>query len=305
MLHFQLLHSIFTSIFATLGLAVLITARVIGLGKETVFDADGGQRTVLRGKGLALLSAGHGLLTIALIVALVSGLFRLISVGVDQQVVTWPQWLSMGWITAIGLIAACVSPQKSWARGYWVATVSMVALFFFTVNIAIDLSPWRKLEIFLVTIGMILLGISYVGRFLEDEETTENESVTLGLWAGSMLAAFPLLVAVFYHWATTSEFAVAEEFVLITICILMLASGLVWRIKASTILGGGTLGIYLSVLVVAVIHQPQVAIGIYLAAGGGVLFLIGLGLALYRERLATLPERIANREGVFQIIGWR
>jgi hypothetical protein len=61
----------------------------------------------------------------------------------------------------------------------------------------------------------------------------------------------------------------------------------------------------LTALIVSLLYQPQVAIGIYLVAGGAVVFLLGLLLAVYRDRLVALPQRIANREGVFRVIGWR
>ncbi len=63
--------------------------------------------------------------------------------------------------------------------------------------------------------------------------------------------------------------------------------------------------VYLCVLIVSIIHHPQVAIGIYLAAGGGLLFAVGLGLAFYRDHLLALPDQVASRKGVFGVIGWR
>jgi hypothetical protein len=48
-----------------------------------------------------------------------------------------------------------------------------------------------------------------------------------------------------------------------------------------------------------------VALGVYLFSGGGVIFLAGLLLSIYRDRLLALPDQIAKREGLFRIIGWR
>ena len=41
------------------------------------------------------------------------------------------------------------------------------------------------------------------------------------------------------------------------------------------------------------------------AVGGGLIFGIGLVLAVYRDRLLTLPGRVKNREGVFRVLNWR
>ena len=43
----------------------------------------------------------------------------------------------------------------------------------------------------------------------------------------------------------------------------------------------------------------------YLAIGGGLLFGAGLALSIFRDRLAALPQKISNREGVFQVLSWR
>ena len=44
---------------------------------------------------------------------------------------------------------------------------------------------------------------------------------------------------------------------------------------------------------------------LWLAVGGGLILLVGLVLAVYRDRLLTLPERVKNREGVFRVLNWR
>ncbi|MCY2995623.1 MAG: hypothetical protein NTY19_48410 [Planctomycetota bacterium] len=49
--------------------------------------------------------------------------------------------------------------------------------------------------------------------------------------------------------------------------------------------------------------QQQVTTGVYLGVAGGVVFALGIGLSVYRDKL--LPDRIANREGLFRILSWR
>jgi hypothetical protein len=52
-------------------------------------------------------------------------------------------------------------------------------------------------------------------------------------------------------------------------------------------------------------YHPQVAVGVYLAIGGALVFASGIALSVYRDRLLELPEKIAKHEGIFRIIGWR
>ena len=305
MLYVQLPQPLFTIVFAIVGLAMIIAARTMGLSETQVYDAHGRSRSVTRGRGVALLKAGHGVLLTAISVAFLAGLVKLAAFGLEARDLVLADWIALGLTTIISVLAIMATPRGPWRRVYTVAAIAMGCLSFLTVTVAIDLNMWRKLEIFLVTVGVLLLGAGYVGRFREEEEQASGDMVSLGLWLGSLLTAFPLLVAVFYHWATAWEFAFYDEVVLLTFTILMLVTGILWQVKASTLLGGATLATYLVVLIVSLLYRPQVAIGIYLAAGGGVVFLLGLLLAIYRERLIALPERFAKREGLFRVISWR
>lgn len=303
-LYRELPNGLFTIVIAAIGIALLALARARGLEMREVYTAAGDRKQHPRGRGLAVLRAGHGVLSMAIIVAAVKGVFQLIAVGLERRELTNIDWIALG-LMIIGCMIAAVISQGQWRRGYLTAAIGLGGLAFVTLNVAIDISLWRKMEIFLVTAGLILLGVGYVGRFRDEPSSTTPETVSWALWMGSLLASLPLIVAVFYHWSTAWNFSLYDELALVTVTVLMLASGVVWRVKASTLLGGGTLSVYLVVLTVSLIYRPQVAIGIYLAAGGAAIFLVGLLLAMYRDRLIALPDRIAKREGIFSVIGWR
>ena len=169
----------------------------------------------------------------------------------------------------------------------------------------IDLSFWETFEIGCVMIGTVLLITGYIGRFRE-EERHENDGVTINLWIGSVLASVTLLIAVVYHRFLTGEGpSLADELALLTVSIVMLVTGYSWQVKSTTLIGGAVTTMYLLLLVTSLAYFPQVAIGVYLAVGGAALFGIGLALSIYREQLLQLPERIANREGVFRVMSWR
>ena len=92
---------------------------------------------------------------------------------------------------------------------------------------------------------------------------------------------------------------------MLTLTIPMLVTGLSWKIKATTLWGGSALTIYLIVLVVSLTYRPEVAIGVYLAAGSAIVFAIGIVLSIYRDKLLEIPDQVANRTGVFRILNWR
>jgi hypothetical protein len=92
---------------------------------------------------------------------------------------------------------------------------------------------------------------------------------------------------------------------LVTITIAMLVTGFSWQIRSTTVFGGGAFGLYLLTLLADLGRLENWAIGVYLAIAGGVVFLLGIVLSVYRERLLALPEQIAKREGIFKVLEWR
>src|SRR5437762_6605833 len=92
-----------------------------------------------------------------------------------------------------------------------------------------------------------------------------------------------------------------DELAIVVFTILMLVTGFSWRVQSTTVIGGGTLFLYLCQFA----YRPEVTAGMYLAAGGALVFALGVVLSIYRDRLLALPDRVAKREGIFQIIGWR
>ncbi len=96
-----------------------------------------------------------------------------------------------------------------------------------------------------------------------------------------------------------------DEIGLVTLGALMLVTGLMLQLRSTTITGGSLLTLHVAMLLAFAGWRAQLAVGAYLTMGGGAIFLIGLGLALYREQLLALPARIKRREGVFRVLAWR
>jgi hypothetical protein len=46
-------------------------------------------------------------------------------------------------------------------------------------------------------------------------------------------------------------------------------------------------------------------VALAITIGGGLIFGSGLVLAIFRDRLLTLPNRIKQREGIFRVLAWR
>ena len=190
-------------------------------------------------------------------------------------------------------------PAGAWRRWYATAAIGMAGVTFLTLDVLIDLSLWQKVEIFCVSVGILLVVASYIGRFRETTDS-ENDIVTVGLWLGSMMVTLPLLAATIYGRLPGHEISGIEELVLIAATLFMLVTGYSWHIKSTTFFGGVGLVFYLILVVASLGWRAQVATGVYLAVGGGLVFAGGIALCVFREKLLALPDQIAASEGGLQ-----
>ncbi|MBN1590855.1 MAG: hypothetical protein JW888_15185 [Pirellulales bacterium] len=289
----------YTMLYAGLGVGFLGVCRLLGVEQRMLYRVTGEQRLSTHGRGLAAFQMGNAILSIAMLAAMCQGLAKLATDSIE-----WLGVWSLVWTIVAGLVAAVLTPGGTWRRVYVVGSIALAGVTFLTLNVLIDLNNWQKLEIFCVAVGVLLIAVSYVGRFREAKDTDE-EMVTVGLWLGSMLAIAPLLAAVVYHRFVGENVSAIDEVGLLLVGLLMLVTGFSWQVKSTTLIGGSGLVLYLLMIVVAIGWQEQVATGVYLTIGGGIVFALGIGLSVYRERLLQLPERISKREGVFKILNWR
>ncbi len=293
-----------TMFFAVLGVAFLGLCRVLGVEQVAVYRPSGSQATAPRGRGLAAFQAGNAILSIALLAALLQGLSHL----ADKNY-AWPSIIALALTTAAGVLAVVVVPGAVWRRTYAVSSLVLGSLTFLTLTLHVRLSNWQKLEIFCVAAGVLMIAASYIGRFRETDKR-ENELVGLGLFLGSILATVPLLAATVYHEFWRDRISYPDVLALLTVTIAMLATGLSWQIRSTTLFGGGSFAVYVLLFLVDLGRLLQFApkvylVGVYIAIAGAVIFAFGLALSVYREKLLQLPDKIANREGLFKVLGWR
>jgi hypothetical protein len=289
----------YTMLYAGLGVGFLAVSRILGV---TVRAADRGQLTALAGRGLPAFQSGNAIVCIALLAAIMQGLMRL--PGLSEVAADWLHLRSLLATTAAAAVALALAPTVNIRRAYGTMLAALGGLTLITLNQLSLLSPWQKLEVFSTLVGLLLVVSSYIGRFREAQQQ-RDDLVTLGLWLGSLLATLPLAAAVVYHRTVEGRISLPDELALLTVSILMLLTGFVWQVKSTTLHGGLALGTYLVVLVVSLGWQPQLAVGVYLAIGGGLVFAAGIALSVYRQQLLEIPEKIANREGIFRVMNWR
>ena len=204
-------------------------------------------------------------------------------------------------LSAVGAVIAATRSLRGWHRFTATMIVSVWSLAWVR---SLSLKDYQKIELMLELAGVATLIAGFSGR-LKESERQKNSAVSLALWVGSALATLPVLCCTLMHRWSTSGPSLGDELCLITVTALMVAIGCVLQVRATTTIGAATLGLYLAILFGHLAYHPQVAIGVYLAAGGALIFMTGVVLSIYRDRLLALPARIAQREGIFRVIDWR
>jgi hypothetical protein len=253
----------------------------------------------------AAFQCGHTLLLLAFCAAFLLTLSRLAS---DPALVSdWTSLrLTLFLLTAISFVAIFLVRQQTWRQVYVATTVVLAALTVLVVVWTIDLTWPRKVEVVSTAIGLFLLVVGHVGWYREQERN--SDVVSLALLGGCLLLAAPLLCAVLY--CRTSEtydtFHWLNEIGMLAAGLVLLATGVMCRLRTTTITGAVLLVVWLLTLVLLIrVPEHLRNVAVYMMIGGGAFFLIGLLLSLYRESLLKLPERIKRREGMFKVLAWR
>jgi len=271
----------FASMVAGLGLiSVVIGQRALG-------------ESALRS---ALVAVGRGLLVVAGLAAL----FQTIPLAFNAG-----HWADVGGFALVALIcgvAGVADAERDWRRVFRSIAVLCAIGALFDVNALVALPTWRKAEFIAAFVGLAAIAIGYTESFANRENPKEAPGY-MGLAAA--LAALPVLAGAFYFRFAVGRPSLPEEFAALTAAIVLSATGLGWRFKAPTIVGLGSLAVYLAVMIGQLAYHPQVAVGVYLAVGGGMLFIAAAFLAAYRETILALPDAIERRQGIFQILDWR
>jgi hypothetical protein len=277
--------------FATLGLTLL------GAIRAALFNRDA-KRSASPLLAAALKSA-NALTSLSFISAALLTLSHLAFKTPDVTAV-----LQLGALAGLSLLAAVLAGQSSWRRGYVTAAIAQAALAGIALQRLMHLSTWQNVKVFAVGAGVLMLITGHLGWHREQSRQRRSDAVTTQLLLGSLLAGLPLAIAAIVA-RFGSDISLANEFALVTVGMILLVSGYILQIRSTTLTGGALLVLQLAMMLVFLGVRAQLAVGVYLTLGGAAIFASGLLLSLYRDRLATMPERVKNREGVFEVLSWR
>lgn len=276
----------YTLTFALVGLALLIGYR-FALVKQLATGRPAAEA----------FEVANTLLSLSFVAAVLMGLSRLATHDIH--------WAFVGLSALLGLMslaALVLVRQPAWRRWYMVTSVGMALLTFLGMTVLSRLTPWQKLEIFCVLAGLLLLGVGHVGWYREQDR--HNDVVSQCLLLGSLLVGVPLAVAALID-RSRDDFIVLNELGFLLAGVLLLTTGFLFRLKSTTLVGAGLTALYFVTLLIRLPWSRMSAVALFIIAGGGVLFGLGLVLSVYRDRLLTMPDRIKQRQGVFRVLNWR
>ena len=295
------------AVFAACGVGLLALARRAGVGVVAV-DRGTGAGGEARGPGVAALRAGTAVLLGAGVAALWRG-GALLAFGP-----TWPDAAAVAAAALLGWVGAGLHPV-AWAKSlHRVLAVGAAGLAGVAANSLLNVPLPRKLEAAALAVGAAMLAAAHAGRVREAggghahkprrQREEERGAVTVGLWFGSAFIVLPAAFAVLAGRVSGAPWA-PDELILAGCSVGLLVLGLSARTLAPAL--GGALGLVATAGVIAasLVHRAEVTLGVGLTLGGAGLFAAGILLSVLRDRLARLPERWADREGVFAVLDWR
>ncbi len=222
-----------------------------------------------------------------------------------------PVWTAAH-VRLLGLLAVTVAlsglavwwvPDDAWRPWYVLVAAGEGLLALRTLYPLLHLTALESLELTAILLGLVLLAAGHVGWYRERDR--QSDLVSLCLTFGSLLVGLPLLVAVLCYRGT-GQFHAPDEVGLLVAAVGLFGSGVLFHLKATTVVGAllGAVGLLSLALFVRVPSALQTAAA-GIAIGGAALFLVGLLLSIYRDRLLALPEHLRRREGVFRVLTWR
>jgi len=206
------------------------------------------------------------------------------------------------------VVTGFLTKQSAWRRHFFVLAAGEVIIMLLVVNSLSMLTFLQRVEVFATVGGLLMLGAGYLGWYRESDSKDELVSLNLGL--GSMLSAIPLLIGLiaqrFGESPTDWGWTMLHELGVLVIGLGLLGSGLVCRIRWSTLVGAATLAVYV-VSLVGLIRLPDQlqSTAVYMMVGGGLFFGVAVLLSVYRDRLLALPKQVREGEGVFRVLKWR
>jgi hypothetical protein len=205
-------------------------------------------------------------------------------------------------------VAGLLTRQTQWRRTFRIASLGLVMTIIAVINGLVDMSWVRRAELVSILSGTALMAMGYIAWAREEDE--RDGMATMGLTCGSLLLSVPLAIGLVAERladaSTSAGWGLFHEAGVIIAGIILLGSGLLCRVRATTLAGTVLFAVHLGSLVTLIQWPEQLLnVSVLMMAGGGTFFGTAVLLSIYRDRLMMLPDRIREGQGMFGVLKWR
>ena len=292
----------YIAVAAVLGVLLMMVQRLLEIGQTEEEVATLNHRSSFYD---IVLHSGNALTSIAMLSGLMFGFFRLVAYAEGSvQALRWTMPVMALALASVAGLSSLLSRRKEARAWYSLLGAGQGVIFGLSLHQIVTLGPWEKVELFAVLTGFLLTTIGHAGWYREQLQGKRSDLVGNCLAFGAILLSAPLAVATWIH-RYQDQFVWHDELGFLFVSILLLASGLMLQLRATTIIGVLMSGIYICTFAILVPWGRVNTLATAILSGGAVLFGLGVLLAFYREQILALPEAIQRRQGVFRVLDWR
>jgi len=247
-------------------------------------------------------AAGKVIFFISLLATMLLGVQTLVSHSGQSSI--WPIFNVLLLEAALaGLFYA--TRKDDLARNlYFACAVTLAVLAGVLLVMLMELPLWRKMELASIGLGLLMIAMGFHAWMQEMNSRHRESSISPLFLLGSLLICVPLGMVVMSN-RSSGQFVLMDEAAMLIFGLLLLVAGCLCQLRIPAIAGAVLTVLYLVGLLIFVPWGQLGTAALVLAGGGATLFLLGLGLSIFRDRLLALPQQVKERKGIFQVLGWR
>ena len=211
-------------------------------------------------------------------------------------------------VLACVVVSSLLTTNKHWRAIFRGLILAILGSTVCIVEGFLSLNGWHRGEICSLLGGGALLVLGHLAWMREGDEDADLIA-TLCLFFGSLLVVVPLASGLLYYRFAAIEEAnwrLLHEVASIFASLVLLAVGMLFRVRSTTIGGAALMLTYLGSLMALIRIPAQLQnASVVMMVGGAVFLGTAILMSIYRDRLVALPGKVAEGEGVFQVLKWR
>ena len=244
--------------------------------------------------------------------------FIISQAGIAAVLLGMSRWLSgdiSGSLMAVMFVSLVCTVAASYLtkNQYWRSLFRTLILAIVGSSVCVfdgwlDMDGWHRGEVCSLVAGVALLVLGHLAWTREGEADADTVA-SVSLITGSLLVAIPLAIGlVSYRFVDdpATHWRLFHEVATIAGSLILLGSGMLCRIRVTTVSGAALMLTFVGSLVTLVRIPDQLQnASVAMMVGGGLFLGSAVLMSIYRDRLVALPTQMREGEGVFQVLKWR